>query len=162
MLLTRSREHLEPAMSAAGRLLGYLARFNRGCGPDELLGTWLRPELDAGLPALPVRGAGRPGIGIRASFGQSGVWMLCELDGDGLHSAVDGAARLRVVLESFLPAARASGGAGCFLPVFANEVAGGSPNVALRDLRAAFPDAIGDAWLTRKPDGTLTLPEVDE
>ncbi len=168
LLLVRSMGEVLSAVKAA---TDFLASRRRGAPApqeaDEVLGVWVRPELDAGLPAWPDFGGGagadlptgaRPdeaSVGIRESVSLSGLWALCWIDGAPLRKARTPAERRRGILEAFLkedPLSGSPDGPGTFFPVFGADEAGGSPSQAMRELREARPRSVGKSWFVGDPE----------
>jgi len=170
LLLIRSADDVRSAVKAASEFLVY--RRRRSAEPreaDELLGVWLRRELDADLPTwlwfdrelgagmssdVPEDaskvGLGESGVGIRESFSLSGLWTLCWIDGTLLRTAhAHSAAERRIVLDSILGAAsasRSSSATETFFPVFAAADAVESIKATMSDLEDRYPRMIGGTW----------------
>ena len=141
LLLVRSADDMRSAAKAASELVAYLRQ--RFAGDREIanvVGIWLKRDLDAELPAWPwaddrqlgaglivgppdKRSAskiamGEAGLGIRESFSISGIWTLCWIDGTLFRSAQGSAERRNAVLRTLVDTARASSQNGAFFPVF--------------------------------------------
>lgn len=171
LLLVQSADDVRSAVKAAGEFLVY--RRQRIAAPretDEVLGIWLRRELDAGLPtwpsfddrelgaSVPVDSqagelacgprAGEAAVGIRESFSLSGIWTLCWMDGTRLREARSSAERRCKILDLFLSKAsssKSSTGSKMFFPVFAAE-ASASIEATMRQLQNDYPQLIGGTW----------------
>ena len=135
---------------------------------DEVLGIWLRREIDADLPAWPrfdrelgadvsvdvPRDAckispGEAGVGIRESFSRSGLWTLCWIDGTLLSTAHSATERRRIILDSLLgtaSASRPSSATATFFPVFAAADAVESIKATMSELADRYPQMIGGTW----------------
>ncbi|MCK6498262.1 MAG: hypothetical protein L6Q38_02145 [Nitrospira sp.] len=171
LLLIRNADVLDCAVEAATAfLIHQRSRVAERHPADEVLGIWLRSELDGGLPTWPrfdlelrlgvaaesVAGETASGpdpnetaVGIRESFSLSGVWTLCWIDGIPLRQARTPVLRRRTILEVFLTKV-ADSEFSCeprsFLPVFQATEKNNSVQATLRDLRNLYPRLIGDIW----------------
>ena len=169
LLLIRSADDVRAAVETASELLVYRRqRFAEAREADEVLGVWLRRELDADLPAWlwldRDRGAGtsidvprdtskvrlgESGVGIRESFSRSGLWTLCWIDGTLLSTAHSATERRRTILDSLLgtaSASRSSSATETFFPVFAAVDAVESIKTTMSELAARYPQMIGGTW----------------
>ena len=131
LLLVRSSDDMRSAVKAVNEFLVY-RRQHLGTprDTDQVLGTWIRRDLDAGLPTWPCfdavpgktdkapveRGQTAPGcgsgeaaVGIRESFSLSGIWTLCWIDGLPMREARSRAWMFwRVMSEGSSPASMRS------------------------------------------------------
>ena len=169
LLLVRSADDVRSAVEAANEFLGYQRqRIAEAREADEILGIWLRRELDVDLPAWlwldRDRGAGMSidvpgdaskispgevGVGIRESFSLSGLWTLCWIDGTLLSTAHSATERRRTILDSLLAAAsasRPSSATETFFPVFAATDAVESIKATMSELEDRYPQMIGGTW----------------
>ena len=169
LLLIRSADDLRAAVETASELLVYRRqRFAEAREADEVLGIWLRRELDADLPAWlwldRDRGAGmsidvpgdtsevspgESGVSIRESFSRSGLWTLCWIDGTLLSTAHSATGRRRTILDSLLgtaSASRPSSATETFFPVFAAADAVESIKATMSELEDRYPQMIGGTW----------------
>ena len=166
LLLIRRADDLRAAVETASELLVYRRqRCAEAREADEVLGIWLRRELDADLPAWlwldRDRGAGtsidvprdtstvslgESGVGIRESFSRSGLWTLCWIDGTLLSTAHSATGRRRTILDSLLgtaSASRPSSATETFFPVFAAADAVESIKATMSELEDRYPQMIG-------------------
>ena len=170
LLLIRSADDVRSAVETASELLVYRRqRFAEASEADEVLGIWLRRELDADLPAwlwldrelgggvsidAPGRDTskvslGKSGVGIRESFSLSGLWTLCRIDGTLLSTAHSATGRRRTILDSLLgtaSASRPSSATETFFPVFAADDAVESIKATMSELEDRYPQMIGGTW----------------
>ncbi len=172
LLLVRSADDVRAAVKAASEFLVYRRRrFEEPRETDEVLGIWLRRELDAGLPAwlwfdrelgarvrvdsLPGETASRldpreAGVAILESFSLSGLWTLCWIDVTLMQHASSPAERRRRILDAVLITASASQSPcepGTFFPVFGANDASDSIGATMRELQDHYPKLIGGTWL---------------
>ena len=171
LLLIRSADDVRSAVKAASEFLVYRRRhFAEPRETDEVLGIWLRRELDADLPAwlwfdrelgagvrvdsLTGETASRLGpreaaVGILESFSLSGLWTLCWIDGTLLRETQISAERRRGILDAVLSTASASQSP-CepetFFPVFGASDASDSIDAIMRELQDHYPKLIGGTW----------------
>ena len=160
LLLIRSADDVHSAVEAASELMVYRRhRFAEAREADEVLGIWLRRELDADLPAwlwldrelgdTSKVSPGESGVGIRESFSLSGLWTLCWVDGTLLRTAHSATERRRTILDSLVGAASASRSLGAtetFFPVFAAVDAVESIKATMSELEDRYPQMIGGTW----------------
>ena len=163
LLLIRSADDVRSAVETASELMAYRRhRFAEAREVDEILGIWLRRELDADFPAwlwldrdLGVPGdasrisPGEAGVGIRESLSLSGLWTLCWLDGTLLNTAHSATERRRTILDSLLAtasASRSSSATETFFAVFAAVDAVESIKATLSELKDLYPRVIGGTW----------------
>jgi len=169
LLLIRSADDVRSAVKAASELMVYLRhRFAGAREADEVLGIWLRCELDADLPAwlwldrdrgagmsIDVPGdtskvsSGESGVGIRESFSRSGLWTLCWIVGTLLSTAHSATERRRTILDSLLgtaSASRPSSATETFFPVFTAADAVESIKATMSELEDRYPQMIGGTW----------------
>ena len=169
LLLIRSADDVRSAIEAASEFLVYRRqRFAEPPEADDVLGIWLRRELDADLPAwiwfdrelgagvsIDVPGdtskvsLGEAGVGIRESFSLSGLWTLGWIDGTRLSTAHSATERRRTILDSLLStasASRSSSAMKTFFPVFAAADAVESIKTTMSELEACYPQRIGRTW----------------
>ena len=169
LLLIRSADDVRSVVETASEFLVYRRqRFAEAREADEVLGIWLRRELDADLPAWlwldRDRGAGmsvdvpgdtskvspgESGVGIRESFSRSGLWTLCWIDGTLLSTAHSATERRRTILDSLLgtaSASRPSSATETFFPVFAAADAVESIKATMSELEDRYPQMIGGTW----------------
>ena len=168
ILLVRGADVLCSAIDGANRfLVSQRQHFAAPRQGGEVLGIWLKGDLDEGLPALflgdrqiqAVVGSdsltgetdcrpdpGEAAVGIEWSFTHSGLWSLCWMDGVLLREAKDSAERRRRILEALLSPAfalRFSQRPGRFFPVFGAIEASDSIDAAMRELQSDYPQLIG-------------------
>ena len=180
LLLIRSADDVRFAVEAASEFLVYRRRhFTEPRETDEVLGIWLRRELDADLPAwrwfdrevgAGVRVDSLPGetaaglgpreaaVGILESFSLSGLWTLCWIDGTLLREAQSSAERRRGILDAVLSTASASQSPcepGTFFPVFGAVDASDSIDATMRELQEHYPKLIGGTWFIDDRDRGL-------
>ena len=168
LLLVRSADDVRSAVETASEFLVYRRqRFAEAREADEVLGIWLRRELDADLPAwlwldreleagvsVDVPGdaskvSPEADVGIRESFSLSGLWTLCRIDGTLLGTAHTATERRRTILDSLLgttSASQSSSATETFFPVFAAADAVESIKVTMRELQDRYPQIIGGTW----------------
>ena len=180
LLLIRSADDLRSAVEAASEFLVYRRqRFAKAREADEVLGIWLRRELDADLPAWldRDRGAGlsidvprdtskvsveESGVGIRESFSLSGLWTLCWVDGTFLSTAHSAAERRRIILDSLLgtaSASRSSSATEKFFPVFAAGDSVESIKATMSELAERYPQISGTWFLDDRERGIVPARE---
>ncbi len=171
LLLIRSADDVRSAVKAASEFLVYRRRhFAEPRETDEILGIWLRLELDADLPAWlwfdrelgagvrvdslprePASGLGsrEAAVGVLESFSLSGLWTLCWIDGTLLREAQSSTERRRRILDAVSSTASASQSPcepGRFFPVFAASDASNSIDATMRELQDHYPKLIGGTW----------------
>ncbi len=169
LLLVRSADDVRPAVEAANEFLVYQRqRVAEPRETDEILGIWLRRELDGDLPAwlwldrevgagvsvhVPRDASkispGEAGVGIRESFSLSGLWTLCWFDGTRVRSAHSAAERRRTILDSLFgtpSASQSSSATETFFPVFAAADAVESIKATIREIHDRYPQIIGGTW----------------
>lgn len=166
-LMIRGADEVLAALDAASEFLNYRRRRSRQIPEvDDVLGVWVRHQLDADLPTWSwfSRSPGAVGtggqelghglrgmaVGIRESVSLSGMWALCWLDGTCLRAAHSPAERRRRALDALVSgAAGVSLGVagGTFFPVFAATEAADCREATLRQLRERYPQLIGSTWL---------------
>ena len=174
LLLVRSADDVRAAVKTASEFLVYRRRHfaepRETRETDEVLGIWLRRELDADLPAwlwfdrelgAGVRvdflqaatafrlGSREAAVGILESFSLSGLWTLCWIDGALLREAPSSAERRRRILDAVLSTASASQSPcepGAFFPVFGASDASDSIDAIMRELQDHYPKLIGGTW----------------
>jgi len=154
LLLIRSAADVRSAVEAASEFLLYRRqRFAEARDADEVLGIWLRRDLDVDL-AIEVPGDPSPtpeefGVGIRESFSLSELWTLCWIDGTLLRTAHSATERRRTILDSLLltgDASRFSSASQTFFPVFAGVDAVEFIRATMSELENRYPDMIGGTW----------------
>ena len=141
---------------------------------DEILGIWLRRELDADLPAWLMLepaiessksrerrvgrrlGSGEASLGIRGSVSISQLWALCQLDGKLLCTTNSAAERRCKVLDYFLQARSASPCSGDKPVFFAVTEAGPSIKSTVRKLQESYPRIVGRTWFIDDPESGLS------
>ena len=181
LLLIRSADDVRSAVKAASEFLVYRRRhFEEPRETDEVLGIWLRRELDADLPAwlwfdrelgagvrvdsLPAGEAAsrlsprEAAVGILESFSLSGLWTLCWIDGTLLREAPSSAERRRRILDAVLSTAAASQSPcepGTFFPVFGASDGSDSIDATMRELQEHYPKLIGGTWFIDDRDRGL-------
>jgi len=152
LLLVRSTDDLASAIAGANELLRYR---RRGASPtrDELLGVWLRRELDADLPvwrslnpATAKLDRADRAVGVRESFSLSGIWSICWIDGELLSDCETAKERRHRVVDTWVLVKAACvdstrGNLGVFLPVFDGAQDSESIEEALTELRAQRLDS---------------------
>lgn len=142
----RSADDVRSAVKAAGEFLVYQRQRLGASREDEVLGIWVKSDLDAELPAWPWV---HRELGIRESFSLSGIWTLCWFDGSLLRSASTSAERRDAILRTLVHAASTSGSSterGAFFPVFGADEPAEHVEAAVRELGARFPHLIGARW----------------
>ncbi|GAB3767835.1 hypothetical protein [Microlunatus parietis] len=183
LLLVRSLDDVRSAVKDVG---GYLVHHRRQFGdppqPSPLVGLWIRPELDAGLPALlPCSPSGSDSgrsadgasaqtpadeapVGIRMSFSLAGIWTLCWMDGPLLREAQDAHEYRHRILDGFVAGVvPETAPAGAFVPVFDPADASGVVEARLSALRARHPRLVAEHWYVDDRDhgiaGPIQTPE---
>lgn len=171
LLLVRIADDMRSAVKAAGEFLVYRRqRIAVPCETDEVLGIWLRRELDTGLPIWPSadhelgagvsvnsptdEGASELGpkeavVGIRASFSLSGLWTLCWIDGAPLREAHSSEERRRRILDAFASKTsdlQSTTGPGIFFPVFDVTETSDSIDATMQELQDSYPQLISGTW----------------
>lgn len=114
-------------------------RFPESAAVDQVLGIRVGHELDADLSRL-----ADAGMWVRESFGISGLWSLCWIDGALMREARNATQRRARLVGALVEigAMRPR----TFLPVFdAGETIEGIENM-LQGLRAAYPDVVSTTW----------------
>jgi len=159
LLLVRSTDDLAVAIAGANEF----SRHRRRCGSpsrDEILGVWLRPELDADLPVWPSLwpslhpatsspDGAKPALGVCESLSLSGIWSLCWLDGALLSACQNAKERRFRVVDCLVRAASgdsSSSNLGVFLSVFDDAEDSESIAETLQELRARFEALISVNW----------------
>ena len=167
LLLVRSSDDVRSSVKSASEFLVYRRRhFAEPRETDEVLGIWLRRELDADLPAwlwfdrelgagvrvdsLPGETASQlgpreAGVGILESFSLSGLCTLCWIDGTLLREAPSSAERRRRILDAVLSTAAASQSPcepGTFFPVLGASDGSDSIDATMRELQEHYPKLI--------------------
>ena len=160
---------MRSAVETASEIIVYRRhRFAEAREADEVLGIWLRRELDADLPAwlwpdrhrgagmsIDVHGGssgvapGESGVGIRESFSRSGLWTLCWIDGTLLSTVHSATERRRTILDSLSGTSSASPSSSAtetFFPVFAAADAAESIKATMSELEDRYPQMIGGTW----------------
>lgn len=164
LLLVRSLDDVSSAVTDVG---DYLVHHRRLFGDlpelSPLVGLWIRPELDSGLPALQPCTSGADGgcsangdsaqtpdeapVGIRMSFSLAGIWTLCWMDGPVLREAKDAhGQRHRLVGALVAGAAPETAPEGAFVAVFDAADAGGVVQARLSALRTRHPHLVAEHW----------------
>lgn len=165
LLLVRDGEDLPAALKSPGAALAYQRRAHEEPGnASEVLGVWVRRDLDAALPAWACGGpesggADRRsastarqtnvGVAVVESLGLLGVWVLCRFGGPALTSASTAAERRRVLVDSLVNVAAGSPsrrGAGTFFPVFPAVDSHASIHADVCELRDRHPHLVGGTW----------------
>jgi len=171
LLLVRSSDDIRSAVKTVSEFLVYRRhRLGTLRDADEVLGIWIRGDLDAGLPTWPCVDAvpgktdkapiqngqtapgcssGETAVSIRESFSLSGIWTLCWIDGLSMREALSRAERRRQMLDSFLIGrcpAHSVARLRPFFPVFGASEVGDSGDAALRELQARYPEFVADRW----------------
>lgn len=171
LLLVRNADVLDFAVEAATDFLIHQRSRVAERHPDnEVLGIWIRRELDAGFPMWPRFDLEpRPGValksltgetasgpdpnetavGIRESFSLSGIWTLCWIDRIPLRRARTPAERRRKIIEVFLSKvsdSEPSFGPRSFFPVFHATDGSDAIEATIRELHDLYPQLIGDTW----------------
>lgn len=160
LLLIRSTDDVRSAVEAASKFLVYQRQYvEKPHEADEVLGIWLRRELDADLPdwlwldrelGAPRDSSkinpGEADVGIRESFALSGLWTLCWIDGTLLRTAHSATERRRIILDSLLGTAWSANATKTFFPVFAAVDAVESIKANMLVLEDRYPQMIGAAW----------------
>jgi hypothetical protein len=169
LLIVRSADDVRSAVEAANEFLVHLRRrFPEPREVDEVLGLWLRRELDADLPAwlwldrerglgmrvdapageTPGQGPREADVGVRESFSLSGLWSLCWIDGTLLRESKSPEERRRRILDALVrdAAAEAASQPGAFFPVFEATEPLDLVDENLRQLRDRYPHLVGGRW----------------
>ena len=170
LLLVRSADDVRSGVKAVSEFLVYRRRqFAKYRETDEVLGIWLRHEVDADLPGwlwfdrelgAGVRidsllekttsrlGPGEAAVGILESFSFAGVCTLCWIDGTLLRETQSSAERRRVILDAVLStASQSSSEPGTFFPVFGAGDASDSIDAMMRELQNHYPKLISRTWV---------------
>lgn len=163
--MIRSANDVVSAIEGANEFLAYRRRyFPEPREGDEVLGIWLRRELDADLPvwlslgaigacarlegkcgeAPLARGLTEEAGGIRESFSLSGLWSLCWMDGPCLREAQSARQRRNRILDALVKDAAMEPGA--FLPIFDATETSDAVEAMLKELRAQHPELISATW----------------
>ena len=147
LLLVRSTHDLASAVAGANALLRYRRRAVSHTR-DEILGVWIRRELDADLPVWPSLNPATAtldradrAVGGRESFSLSGLWSICWIDCELLSACETAKERRHRVVDTLVKAAcvdSTRGNLGVFHPVFDGAQDSESTEDALTDLRARF------------------------
>jgi hypothetical protein len=186
LLLVRSTDDMGEAIRAANMLLLHHQQRGAGAFADDVLGIWVRRNLDAGLPAWPgldpepgkgtraeptaievvlARSQAEAGVFIRESFGVSGVWRLCTLDGVLLRTAYSAMKRRQVAIEALvrpMSASRASDDADLFFIVFGSSESVDACHERLAGLRSRCSTGIGSRWFVfDEESGIIFAEEAD-
>lgn len=187
ILLVRSADDLRSAIEGANRFLVFHRQhFADPHQGGEVLGIWLKGDLDEGLPALFFgdrqiqAGVGSdsptgetdcsPGpceaaMGIERSFTHSGLWSLCWMDGTLLRETTSSAVRRCRILEALLSpasASRFSRRPGRFFPVFGASEASDSIDATMRELQSDYPQLVGARWFVDEPGRGILSPRGGE
>jgi len=152
LFLIRSADDVRSAAEAANELLAYRRRhFPEPREVDEVLGIWVRSELDADLPAWLWLGEGVPAsslaeapVGIRESISLSGLWSLSWIDGAFLKDAKTARERRNRILDGLVKDSATQPRA--FSPVFDATETSEGVEAMLQELRAKHPDLISTTW----------------
>lgn len=171
ILLIRNADAVLSAITGANRFLH--CRRQRMADPHEggeVLGIWLKSNLDEGLPPVHFgddpfqpdiwsdsrRGwtdcAPNPAeapVGLEWSFTHAGLWSLCWMDGLHLRGTLGSEERRRKILDALLSpgfAPRSSRKASLFFPVFGASEAIGSIEATMRNLQDDYPRLISGTW----------------
>jgi len=144
---------------------------------DEILGIWLRRELDTDLPAWLMLepaiesgksregrvgqrfGPGEASLGIRESVSISQLWALCNIDGTLLSTADGATGRRRTILDHFVRArstSHSSGDKAIFFAVFTATETGLSVKSTVRELQDSYPNIVGRTWFIDDPESGLS------
>lgn len=178
LLLVRSLDDVRPAVKDVGDYLVHQRRqFGDPPQPSPLVGLWIRPELDAGLPALlPCSPSGSDSgcntdgataqtpaeeapVGIQMSFSLAGIWTLCWMDGPLLREVQGAHEHRHRILDAFV-AGRVpeKAPAGAFIPVFDPADASGVIQERLSALRARHPRLVAEQWYVDDRDHGIAGP----
>ena len=137
LFLIRSADDVRSAAEAANEFLAYRRRhFPEPREVDEVLGIWVRGELDADLGEAPV--------GIRESISLSGLWSLSWIDGAFLKDAKTARERRNRILDGLVKDSATQPRA--FSPVFDATETSDGVEAMLQELRAKHPDLISTTW----------------
>lgn len=182
ILLIRSVDDLLDAVEKVNEFLVHRRQYvTETHEADEILGIWLRRELDADLPAWLMlepaiesgesregrvgRPLGEASLGIRESVSISQLWTLCQIDGTLLSRADSAAERRRTILDYFVRASSASQSSGdkaIFFAVFAVTDADLSIRSTVRELQNSYPKIVGRTWFIDDPEfGLAAAPWED-
>lgn len=155
LLLIRNADDVPAAVDAASELRALQRRRSAERDRvDEVLGVWIRAELDVGLPVWLGPEGGESELGVRHSLSLGGRWSLCAVDGPLLRAVSGGEARRQVIVDS-LVAGVAQAPAAAFFPVFAAGHPTASAMAAVRGLQRRHPGVVGKAWFVEEQDGRI-------
>jgi len=182
VLLVSRREAVDTSLETVASLLAF--RRDQQLPDDSLLGVWVRPQLDEGLPRRLCTGeidfgpalghhrasrapagdteAGRGGLALDETLSFAGVWTLAWLESAGPF-AHGRRARLRILEELVAPAAGPSPDAetAVFLPVYDNESRQAAEPLT-RGLRRSYPALVSGRWFIMDSQrGNLGRSEAD-
>ncbi|MCK9868789.1 hypothetical protein MRI28_03840 [Nocardiopsis dassonvillei] len=152
LLLVRSVDDVRSAVeNVSDYLVNYRRQFGDEPGSNRLLGLWIRPELEAGLPVL-LPGAAdvtptqppSEAVGIERSFSLAGIWTLCWTDGPALRETQDPFELRNRILDALVAdAAPEPAVPEAFVPVFAEDDA---VETSMAALQARYPRLITEHW----------------
>jgi hypothetical protein len=182
LLMVRSADDVRSAVEAANESPVY--RRRRSPGPrevDEVLGLWLRRELDADLPAwlgldrerelgmrvdapageTPGQGPGKD-VAVREYCSLSGLWGRCRIDGP-LPRESESPEERRRVLDALArdAAAEAARKPGASFPVFEATEPLDLVDENLRQLRDRYPYLVGGRWFVADRERGIVGPRGD-
>ena len=179
LLLVRNADDMRRAVESTNAFSAY-RRERFGEQVSQVIGVWLRRELDAGLPSFscadlvsdgvgPVKGADRISesnprtsateLKIRESFSLSGVWTICWVNGVLGHDAQSPAEQRRAIIDTIVsPYSRAD----CrFFPVFQQGESMEHIQNAMRELREQHSELIAATWFIDDSERGLIAAKVE-
>lgn len=184
ILLIRSVDDLLDAVEQVNHFLVHRREhLPKSHETDQILGIWLRPELDADFQTwlmlertidrgrFSANGAERSlspleaGLSIRESVSFSQLWALCQLDGKLLFMAESAAERRCKILDHFLRARSASqflGDEPMFFAVLTLYEAGPSSKPTMRRLQDSYPGIVGKTWFIDDPESGLRAAPLED
>ncbi|USY19852.1 hypothetical protein NE857_32275 [Nocardiopsis exhalans] len=153
LLLVRSVDDVRSAVeNVSDYLVNHRRQFGDEPGSNRLLGVWIRPELEAGLPvsyaedtdAAPSQSHTGKAVWIERSFSLAGIWTLCWMDGPALRETPDPFEWQNRILDSLVAGpVPEPGSPEVFVPVFAE---GDAVETSMTALRARQPHLITEHW----------------
>lgn len=183
LLLVRNADDMDRAVKSTNAFSAYRRERSGSEQVSQVLGVWLRRELDAGLPSFGCADLVPDGVGtvkavkgsdpvsesnpttsatelkIRESFSLSGVWTVCWVNGVLGHDAQSPAEQRRAIINAIVsPYSRED----CrFFPVFQQGESMAHIQNAMRELREQHPKLIGATWFVDDSERGLVAAEVE-